>query len=146
MAKEVPSETAVPQKANSEEQEQQMNASEQAAQVAANKSIPTRQYLDQTVVPILLQGLSTLAKERYVFVSWWVKWRLSNCDQKILYRLMKKNQIGFMFLFLLLFIDLKPFESENHFKLKKHEKSITFFRFQPYVIVIKTIILSLNLI
>jgi len=27
-------------------------------------SLPTRQYLDQTVVPILLQGLSTLAKER----------------------------------------------------------------------------------
>ncbi|KAL1117647.1 hypothetical protein AAG570_003962 [Ranatra chinensis] len=28
------------------------------------QSLPTRQYLDQTVVPILLQGLSTLAKER----------------------------------------------------------------------------------
>ncbi|KAG0428353.1 hypothetical protein HPB47_024671 [Ixodes persulcatus] len=27
-------------------------------------SLPTRQYLDQTVVPILLQALSTLAKER----------------------------------------------------------------------------------
>jgi len=27
-------------------------------------TIPTRQYLDQTVVPILLQGLSALAKER----------------------------------------------------------------------------------
>lgn len=27
-------------------------------------SLPTRQYLDQTVVPILLQGLSYLAKER----------------------------------------------------------------------------------
>ncbi|GAB6021643.1 hypothetical protein CHUAL_004227 [Chamberlinius hualienensis] len=28
------------------------------------QSLPTRQYLDQTVVPILLQGLSVLAKER----------------------------------------------------------------------------------
>lgn len=27
-------------------------------------ALPTRQYLDQTVVPILLQGLSVLAKER----------------------------------------------------------------------------------
>lgn len=27
-------------------------------------SLPTRQYLDQTVVPIVLQGLSALAKER----------------------------------------------------------------------------------
>ena len=26
--------------------------------------LPTRQYLDQTVVPILLEGLSSLAKER----------------------------------------------------------------------------------
>lgn len=28
------------------------------------QSLPTRQYLDQTVSPILLQGLQTLAKER----------------------------------------------------------------------------------
>lgn len=28
------------------------------------QSLPTRAYLDQTVVPILLQGLSTLSKER----------------------------------------------------------------------------------
>lgn len=28
------------------------------------QSLPTRQYLDQTVVPILLQGLSFIAKER----------------------------------------------------------------------------------
>ncbi|XP_044733165.1 protein dpy-30 homolog [Chrysoperla carnea] len=28
------------------------------------QSLPTRQYLDQTVVPVLLQGLSSLAKER----------------------------------------------------------------------------------
>uniref|UniRef100_A0A1I7YU61 Dpy-30 n=1 Tax=Steinernema glaseri TaxID=37863 RepID=A0A1I7YU61_9BILA len=35
-----------------------------SATVEKKDSIPTRQYLDQTVVPILLQGLSTLAKER----------------------------------------------------------------------------------
>jgi len=28
------------------------------------QSLPTRQYLDQTVAPVLLQGLQTLAKER----------------------------------------------------------------------------------
>ncbi|XP_031566208.1 protein dpy-30 homolog [Actinia tenebrosa] len=28
------------------------------------QSLPTRAYLDQTVVPILLQGLATLSKER----------------------------------------------------------------------------------
>ena len=28
------------------------------------QSLPARQYLDQTVVPILLQALSSLAKER----------------------------------------------------------------------------------
>jgi len=28
------------------------------------QSLPTRQYLDQTVVPILLQGLAALSKER----------------------------------------------------------------------------------
>ncbi|KAF5895665.1 protein dpy-30 isoform X1, partial [Clarias magur] len=28
------------------------------------QTLPTRAYLDQTVVPILLQGLSVLAKER----------------------------------------------------------------------------------
>ena len=31
------------------------------------QSLPTRAYLDQTVVPILLQGMSVLAKERYLF-------------------------------------------------------------------------------
>uniref|UniRef100_A0A915D1G9 Uncharacterized protein n=1 Tax=Ditylenchus dipsaci TaxID=166011 RepID=A0A915D1G9_9BILA len=31
---------------------------------SALQSIPTRQYLDQTVVPILLQALGALAKER----------------------------------------------------------------------------------
>ncbi len=28
------------------------------------QSVPTRQYLDQTVVPILLQALAALSKER----------------------------------------------------------------------------------
>jgi len=28
------------------------------------QGLPTRQYLDQTVVPILLQGLASLARER----------------------------------------------------------------------------------
>lgn len=28
------------------------------------QSLPTKQYLDQTVAPILLQGLQNLAKER----------------------------------------------------------------------------------
>lgn len=32
------------------------------------QTLPTRAYLDQTVVPILLQGLSVLAKERCVSV------------------------------------------------------------------------------
>lgn len=32
------------------------------------QSLPTRAYLDNTVVPILLQGMSVLAKERSVIV------------------------------------------------------------------------------
>lgn len=39
------------------------NASAKKARVDL-QSLPIRQYLDQTVVPILLQALSTLAKER----------------------------------------------------------------------------------
>lgn len=31
-----------------------------------HSALPIRAYLDQTVVPILLQGLSTLVKERFV--------------------------------------------------------------------------------
>ena len=37
---------------------------EAPATTPSNASIPTRQYLDQTVVPILLQALGALAKER----------------------------------------------------------------------------------
>ena len=31
------------------------------------KYLDTRPYLDRTVVPVLMQGLSYIAKERYVF-------------------------------------------------------------------------------
>jgi len=46
-------------------QQQQMQQQHQhVSGSSAMQGIPTRQYLDQTVVPILLQGLSALAKER----------------------------------------------------------------------------------
>lgn len=47
-----------------------VNAEKEAAENPLKKSkvdlqsLPTRQYLDQTVVPILLEGLAKLAKER----------------------------------------------------------------------------------
>ncbi|XP_061730076.1 protein dpy-30 homolog [Cydia strobilella] len=44
------------------EKEPETNASRKS-RIDLN-ALPTRQYLDQTVVPILLQGLSALAKER----------------------------------------------------------------------------------
>lgn len=44
------------------EKENEINASRKS-RIDLN-ALPTRQYLDQTVVPILLQGLSALAKER----------------------------------------------------------------------------------
>ncbi|XP_048842975.1 protein dpy-30 homolog isoform X1 [Brienomyrus brachyistius] len=40
------------------------NAEKSSKQKVDLQSLPTRAYLDQTVVPILLQGLSVLAKER----------------------------------------------------------------------------------
>lgn len=43
------------------------------------QTLPTRAYLDQTVVPILLQGLSVLAKERSVR-SHFTKLLASVCD------------------------------------------------------------------
>ncbi len=46
------------------QQLQEPVADQSALAAAAAQSIPTRQYLDQTVVPILLQALSALAKER----------------------------------------------------------------------------------
>lgn len=49
-----------------------VTAEKEAAEIPAKRpkvdlqSLPTRAYLDQTVVPILLQGMSVLAKERFV--------------------------------------------------------------------------------
>ncbi|XP_071997104.1 protein dpy-30 homolog isoform X2 [Engystomops pustulosus] len=40
------------------------NAEKVSKQKVDLQALPTRAYLDQTVVPILLQGLSVLAKER----------------------------------------------------------------------------------
>ncbi|XP_056136855.1 protein dpy-30 homolog [Lampris incognitus] len=40
------------------------NAEKISKQKVDLQALPTRAYLDQTVVPILLQGLSVLAKER----------------------------------------------------------------------------------
>ena len=48
----------------------QRTSAETAALAAQSKlnlqSLPIRSYLDQTVVPLMLQGLSALVKERYV--------------------------------------------------------------------------------
>lgn len=42
-------------------------------------SLPTRQYLDQTVVPILMHGLSTLSKERPADpISWLASFLMKN--------------------------------------------------------------------
>ncbi|XP_077912272.1 protein dpy-30 homolog isoform X1 [Halichoerus grypus] len=43
---------------------EKMNAEKSSKQKVDLQSLPTRAYLDQTVVPILLQGLAVLAKER----------------------------------------------------------------------------------
>ncbi|XP_068795444.1 protein dpy-30 homolog isoform X2 [Struthio camelus] len=44
---------------------EKINAEKTSKQKVDLQSLPTRAYLDQTVVPILLQGLAVLAKERY---------------------------------------------------------------------------------
>ncbi|XP_068928245.1 protein dpy-30 homolog isoform X1 [Petaurus breviceps papuanus] len=44
---------------------EKINAEKSSKQKVDLQSLPTRAYLDQTVVPILLQGLAVLAKERY---------------------------------------------------------------------------------
>uniref|UniRef100_A0AAY4ALS8 Protein dpy-30 homolog n=1 Tax=Denticeps clupeoides TaxID=299321 RepID=A0AAY4ALS8_9TELE len=44
--------------------DEKANVEKVAKQKVDLQSLPTRAYLDQTVVPILLQGLSVLAKER----------------------------------------------------------------------------------
>ncbi|GAB1301323.1 Protein dpy-30 homolog [Apodemus speciosus] len=43
---------------------EKINAEKSSKQKVDLQSLPTRAYLDQTVVPILLQGLAVLAKER----------------------------------------------------------------------------------
>lgn len=43
---------------------EKLNAEKTSKQKVDLQSLPTRAYLDQTVVPILLQGLAVLAKER----------------------------------------------------------------------------------
>lgn len=46
------------------DKETELSGSVQKKSRAEVQLLPTRQYLDQTVVPILLQALSSLAKER----------------------------------------------------------------------------------
>ena len=47
------------------------------------QSLPIRSYLDQTVVPVLLQGLSELAKERPPNpVEWLGNYLLRNAQDK----------------------------------------------------------------
>lgn len=43
---------------------EKLNAEKTSKQKVDLQSLPTRAYLNQTVVPILLQGLAVLAKER----------------------------------------------------------------------------------
>jgi len=49
-------------------------------------SLPTKQYLDQTVAPILLEGLKTLAKERpqdpVSFLAAYLLKHKGQCDQE----------------------------------------------------------------
>lgn len=67
---------------------QKIIASEKDGEVPAKRpkvdlqSLPTRAYLDQTVVPVLLQGMSVLAKERWETGPYcWI------CDRSILWTL-----------------------------------------------------------
>ncbi|XP_075162883.1 protein dpy-30 homolog, partial [Haematobia irritans] len=50
-------------------------------------SLPTRQYLDQTVAPILLMGLQTLARERppdpISFLASYLLKNKNRCDDAI---------------------------------------------------------------
>ena len=69
----------------------QGKAAEKAAMAVHNKNslqaLPIRAYLDQTVVPILLQGLSALVKERCV----------STCSLQCSYKAMSKRAFGAYF-------------------------------------------------
>lgn len=61
---------ANPSTANTNANTSNTNATSNSTSAQSNKkrsdlnSLPTRQYLDQTVAPILLHGLQTLARER----------------------------------------------------------------------------------
>lgn len=47
------------------------------------QALPIRAYLDQTVVPVLLQGLSELAKERPANpIEWLGQYLLRNAENK----------------------------------------------------------------
>ncbi|XP_055672446.1 protein dpy-30 homolog isoform X2 [Falco biarmicus] len=51
---------------------EKINAEKTSKQKVDLQSLPTRAYLDQTVVPILLQGLAVLAKESLlVYPNYW---------------------------------------------------------------------------
>ncbi|KAG9344267.1 hypothetical protein JZ751_010936 [Albula glossodonta] len=54
----------VSQKMSRIAENEKSNADKASKQKADLQSLPTRAYLDQTVVPVLLQSLSVLAKER----------------------------------------------------------------------------------
>ena len=41
------------------------------------QKLPVRRYLDQTIVPILLAGMTELVKERYISPTFYVYFRLS---------------------------------------------------------------------
>uniref|UniRef100_A0A8C5T0P7 Protein dpy-30 homolog n=1 Tax=Malurus cyaneus samueli TaxID=2593467 RepID=A0A8C5T0P7_9PASS len=70
----IPDRPAVPENPHSEYgltenverivENEKLNAEKTSKQKVDLQSLPTRAYLDQTVVPILLQGLAVLAKER----------------------------------------------------------------------------------
>lgn len=51
------------------------------------QSLPTKQYLDQTVAPILLQGLQTIARERppdpITFLASYLLKNKSRCEEGI---------------------------------------------------------------
>lgn len=55
--------SSAPKLALSEKDSEMGDATQKKARIDLG-SLPTRQYLDQTVVPILIQGLTTLSKER----------------------------------------------------------------------------------
>lgn len=61
--------------------------SEQPKKRSDLASLPTKQYLDQTVAPILLRGLQTLAKERpqdpFSFLAAYLLKHKEQCDDNV---------------------------------------------------------------